>query len=106
MSVPLTKNNEEWLEYDGLVVKNPEGHSVKIKVESYTARYPFEQKVISVHAEYVNKSAKAYREVKVQLRDDWSTDVLSSDVEVTVFYLQACRTAHEKLMQDIAWNWK
>lgn len=54
----------------------------RLKCESYMARYPYEQKVISVHAEPVNKRAKHYVEQVKQLGDHWSIDVLDSDIEV------------------------
>jgi len=51
-----------------------------IKVSTYMARYPTAQEMISVFAEPKNKSTKFYQETRQRLGDDWSTDILDSDI--------------------------
>ncbi|MHA2135988.1 MAG: hypothetical protein ACW99J_19180 [Candidatus Thorarchaeota archaeon] len=74
---------ETWERHDGKLV-TLDGLCCKIRVSSYMARYPVEQRVISVHAEPTRaaKRSEAYRRVRRELRDDWSTDILDSDITV------------------------
>ena len=80
----------EWLEHDGKVVYIDQ-LAYNIKVRTYTARYPYEQQMITVDAEPKNKQSKYYREIKQHLGDDWSTDVLDSDPDVYANVLLQCR---------------
>ena len=66
-----------WLDHDGKTVML-EGHEHKLRVTSYVTVYPYRDRVISVAAEPVDKNSAMYQEVRNILRDDWSTDVLSS----------------------------
>ena len=70
-----------WEDHDGARVLI-DGRAHKLRVNTYVARYPVEQRVMTVHAEPVNKRSKHYREVRAALGDDWSTDVLDSDCTV------------------------
>mgnify|MGYP001074389770 CR=1 FL=1 len=77
------EHHEEWLDYDGRkVVLNGVAH--KIRVSTYRAIYPYEHVAITVHADPVDKRTKYYRDTKRELGDDWSTDVLGSDIELQV----------------------
>jgi len=71
------RNREYWLEANGKTVK-VEGKKYKIKVSSWKAIYPYERYVISVMAEMVDKDDPEYVEIRRNLGDDWSTDVLES----------------------------
>jgi hypothetical protein len=66
-----------WLEHDGKTV-TIDGIKHKIKVSTFEAIYPYKHAAITVYATPVNRYSKYYREIKKELRDDWSTDVLSS----------------------------
>lgn len=77
----IAKFFAEWLDHDGKFVLI-DGLKYRLSVKTYRARYPVERDVISVHAEPVNKRSKHYREVKRELGDDWSTDVLESSLEL------------------------
>jgi hypothetical protein len=77
----LNQYNEQWLQHAGKTVVIG-GLKHRIEVNTYRAIYPYEHTVISVHAVPVSKHSKHYKEVKQQLGDDWSTDILESDVEL------------------------
>jgi len=72
-----------WEQHDGRLV-TLDGIRRKLRVRSYNAIYPVARRVISVHAEPfgAGKRNEAYLRVRRELGDDWSTDVLSSDIEV------------------------
>jgi len=71
-----------WQEANGRHVKI-DGHAYKLRVNVDNAVYPYPQKVIRVYADPINKNAAWYQKIKRELGDDWSTDVLESDVELT-----------------------
>jgi hypothetical protein len=70
-----------WEGYEGKTVI-VDGLKCRLRVQVYQARYPYPGKQIEVSAVPVSKTSKRYREVKAYLGDDWSTDVLSSDITV------------------------
>lgn len=70
-----------WVEHNNKIVLIDKV-KYRIKAESYMARYPYEQRVVSVHAEPVNKKSKMYLEHMREYRDHWSIDVLDSDIEL------------------------
>lgn len=71
------KGKEFWLDHDGEVVVL-DGIKHRLEVDSYKAKYPREEYVISVHAVPVNKQSKYYKEIKAKLGDDWASNVLES----------------------------
>lgn len=73
----------EWLEANGKEVLL-DGLAYRLKVTTFMAVYPYRREVISVMAEPVNKNSRHYLEVKRDLGDDWSTDVLDSDASLIV----------------------
>lgn len=75
------KNEAMWLEHNGKVV-TLDGVKCKLAVDAYKAIYPYEHRVLRVFAEPIDKQSAEYQRVKSDLGDDWSTDVLGSDVEV------------------------
>lgn len=77
----LLEYNQDWLEHNGKVV-TLSGLKYKINVSTFQAIYPYEHTAINVCLEPVSKASKHYKEVKQQLGDDWSTDLLDSDVEL------------------------
>ena len=77
----LTQNNEHWLQHHNKVVLI-DGLKYKLDISTHKAIYPYEHTVLSVYANPVSKNSKHYREVRAVLRDDWSTDILESDIEV------------------------
>jgi hypothetical protein len=76
-----TKFFGEWEKFNGRKVKI-EGRAYRIRATVSTAIYPYEDEVISVHAEPINKRSKYYLKTKAELGDDWSTDVLESSIEL------------------------
>ena len=74
---------ETWEQHDGRVV-TVDGLRCKLRVTTFTQRYPYERRMIDVSAEPTRaaKRTEAYLRVRRELRDDWSTDVLESDVSV------------------------
>jgi len=78
---------DQWELHHGKVV-TLEGVRCRIHVDTYTARYPYVQEVISVSARPLSKISTRYREIRRQLGDDWATDVLDSDIEVQCDILQ------------------
>lgn len=76
-----TKFYGDWAQHDGRTV-TVNGLKCRLRCDVYTQRYPYSDQVISVHAVPVNRQSKAYRETRAALGDDWSTDVLDSDIEL------------------------
>lgn len=70
-----------WMEFDGRRV-TIDGLAYVLRCREYTARYPRVERVIDVSAEAVSKSSAHYRSERNKLGDDWSIDVLASDVEL------------------------
>lgn len=75
----LAEFYQNWLEHNGKVVKI-NGILHILRVDHYEATYPYRHWTITVHAEVKDKSTKYYRDRKQEMGDDWSTDVLESDV--------------------------
>ena len=67
-----------WADFDGRKVVL-DGHVHVLRVSSYVATFPRKERVINVHADPEDKTSKWYRDVRRQLGDDWSTDVLQSE---------------------------
>jgi len=76
-----------WLKHDGKTVKI-DGILHVLKVSTYKAIFPSAHQVITVHAEVKDKSTKYYQDIRAELHDDWSTDILDSDVEIQAHVLQ------------------
>lgn len=77
------EHHKEWLNYDGCkVILNGIAHN--IMVSTHKAFYPYECDIITVHADPVDKRTKYYQDIKRELGDDWSTDVLDSDIDIQV----------------------
>ena len=74
---------KEWEEHDGKLV-TIDGLRCKLRVTSHEAIYPYPHRVLNVRAEPTRaaKRTEAYLRVKRELRDDWSTDVLESSIEL------------------------
>lgn len=72
---------KDWEQYHNRVVLI-DGLKYRLKVSTLNAIYPYPEKKISVAAYPVNKNSKHYKEVKAVLKDDWSTDILDSDIDV------------------------
>ncbi len=68
----------DWMDFDGRVVLI-DGINHKIRVNRYNAIYPYPRIVTTVDAEPCNRNTKYYRDIRRQLGDDWSTDILQSD---------------------------
>jgi hypothetical protein len=83
----LTAHQAQWLEHHGKVVKL-DGHVHMLKVTTHEAIYPYAHTVLRVTATPVSTKTRYYRTIKAQLGDDWSTDVLASDPEVTTSVMQ------------------
>lgn len=71
----------DWLDYDGRVVKL-DGINHVLRCNRYKAIYPYERIVTTVHAEPQNRTTRYYRDIRRELGDDWSTDILQSDVTI------------------------
>jgi hypothetical protein len=89
----VTPQQAQWLEHHGKVV-TLQGHVHFLQVTTYEAIYPYAHTVLRVHAVPLSTKTRYYREIKAQLGDDWSTDVLASDVEVTT-----------SVMQQVGWQY-
>ena len=73
----LNDKNDFWLNLDGLKV-TIEGHTHVLKVRTHKAIYPYAHTALYVDAEMCDKNHEDYLSIKRQLRDDWTTDILSS----------------------------
>ncbi len=71
---------DTWAKHHGRKVRI-DGLIHTIEVREWEAIYPYKRKVIKVDA-LPNRNTKHYREVKRQLGDHWSTDVLESDISL------------------------
>ena len=69
----------DWMAQTGKVV-TLDGIKHVLRVESYRAIYPYVRDVLKVWATPVNRRSRYYQDVRARLGDDWSTDVLESDV--------------------------
>lgn len=70
-----------WEKHDGKRVKI-DGLAYTIRVRTGEAIYPYKHRYIMVDAVPVNKNSAHYQQVREQLRDDWTTDVLASGDEL------------------------
>jgi len=82
-----THDMDRWLEHDGKIV-TIDSYTHTLKVSVYEAIYPYTHMVCRVMAEPLDKQSAWYQGLKQQLGDDWSTDVLGSDSDVTVSVMQ------------------
>ena len=81
MSQDLTENNKIWLDRNNEKV-TIDNRKYIIKVTTWKAIYPSERSVISIQAEMINKNSKYYQDIRNQLKDDWSIDILDSSIEL------------------------
>ena len=85
-------HHDQWLEHDGKIVLL-DGIKHRLRVFTWNAIYPYPHRSISVQAEPVNRDTAYYREIKADLGDHWSTDVLDSDAAVTAAILAQLESA-------------
>ena len=71
----------DWLDYEGKIYIDPDVGRCKIRTMLFTAVYPCKMAMISVYGEPLNKRNRHYLDVKQQLGDDWTMDILESDPE-------------------------
>lgn len=83
----LTKNNENWLLHNGKKVTIA-GNEYRLKVRSYPAIYPYRHTALQVDAEMLDRSHPYYLTIKGILGDDWTTDILGSEIEVQTEVLE------------------
>jgi len=79
----------DWAKYHNSIVL-VDGIKHRIQVSIHQAKYPRPAKMISVQAVPTNKNSRYYQETRRRLGDDWTTDVLDSDLELTANILQQC----------------
>ena len=77
---------QKWLEHDGKVIVL-DGIKHVLRVQTYHAIFPYEHDVITVHAEVKDKRSKYYQTLRHEFHDDWSTDILDSDVTIQAHIL-------------------
>lgn len=79
----------DWEQYNGRTVRLDDMDCV-IRVRVYDGYYPIKCRMIDVSAEPTGEAKRSafYKGMKSRLGDDWSTDVLSSDIDVQVNILQ------------------
>jgi hypothetical protein len=84
-----------WREHHGKIVKI---HGVKhrLNIIEYETHYPSQTRVISVHAEPIDYKTAYYLNTKHELGDDWSVDVLDSDVMLQAKILRQVEEATRK----------
>jgi hypothetical protein len=70
-----------WQSHDGKIVLI-DNIKHKIEVRIFEQTYPYKAQVISVHAVPLSKNSQYYKTIKLQLGDDFSTDILDSDIKV------------------------
>lgn len=79
MSPTLTKNNEFWLDFDGLKV-SVGGNKYKISAKKHNAIYPYAYICLVVDAEQLPLGSNKYL-----------IDVLGSEPEITTKFEKACK---------------
>lgn len=72
---------ETWEQHNGKCVKIS-GRAYRLQVTQYTAKYPVVCEMVDVQAVPTNKRAKWYLDEKANLGDDFTVDVLDSDIEL------------------------
>lgn len=82
-----TTHYGDWQQHDGKEVV-VDGLRCRLRCEVFRQRYPYPDEVISVHAVPLSTRSKLYRAIRHQLGDDWSTDVLDSDIDLQVDVLE------------------
>ena len=89
---------EQWEQHDGALV-TVDGLRCKLRVESYEAIYPYRHRVLNVRAVPTRaaKRSEVYRSVRADLGDDWSTDVLESDINVQCEILEQLAPSRHSL---------
>jgi hypothetical protein len=80
----------DWEQHNGKIV-TIDGIKHKIIVDVFHAIFPYQHDAISVQAEAVNKNTEYYLSEKDKLGDDWSVDVLDSDVTLTANVFRQCQ---------------
>ncbi|MHC4301009.1 MAG: hypothetical protein ACYS7Y_27355 [Planctomycetota bacterium] len=72
-----------WEKHDGQVV-TVGGLRCNLRVRTHRAVYPYVHTVLNVSAvpTVAARRTVAYRTIRAELRDDWDTDVLESDISV------------------------
>lgn len=73
----LEEFHKEFLELNKATVKI-DGILHRLEVVTSVIKYPYKARVISVNARPINKDTKYYLDIKEQLGDDWSVDVLNN----------------------------
>lgn len=69
-------SNEWWILLNGKRV-TIKGETITLKVEIWTAKYPYEREVLKVSG--IPAKTPAYYAEKARLKDDWFYDVLESE---------------------------
>lgn len=77
----MTTASYDWIDFDGRIVKL-DGINHRIRVSRYNAIYPYPRIVTTVSAEPCDRRTRYYRDIRAELGDDWSTDILESDVSI------------------------
>ncbi len=76
-----------WEKHNGKRV-TLDGLAYVVEVRTADAIYPYPHRSISVHAVPVSHGSKYYREVREELGDHWSINVLGGDGETAVEILR------------------
>ena len=89
-----TAYGSEWLEHDGTVV-TIDGLKWIVRADSYRAKYPVERVIVSAFLKPTSgtKRSNYYKRIKADLRDDWGTDLISSEPEFSCEVLRLCQAA-------------
>ena len=79
-----------WREHDGkkVVIR---GSKHVLRVDFFMQKYPYEAEMVRVFAVPTSKTSKNYREIRALLGDDWSIDVLESDIELQSDIIKQCQ---------------
>ncbi len=89
----LTPAQARWLDHDGTAI-TLDVYVHTLKVDTYEVIYPYAHTVLRVHAQPQYTETKWYKAMKRQLGDDWSTDVLGSDIDVQLDVMQQLGMIH------------
>lgn len=69
----------EWIPFDGREV-TVRGRRYRLRVRQFRQRYPYEADMLQVYADPLDRDAEYY-DTRRQLGDDWSVDVIGSDLD-------------------------